>query len=143
MTAEVAGLPTRTVPWRMRASRPRLTLSAVNNPTPKEPVMDYKLEVVVVPISDVDAAKSFYERIGYHTSSSPTSRRPVQSSTTPASMSETLRTPPRDASSTSATPMGTAGPSSCSRRPSDLRPHYSGGPAVCASPSTSPPARPD
>jgi hypothetical protein len=37
--------------------------------------MDYKLEVVVVPVSDVDAAKSFYERIGYHTSASPTSRR--------------------------------------------------------------------
>lgn len=84
MTAGVARLPTRTVLWRMRASRPGLTLSAVNNPTPKELVMDYKLEVVVVPVRDVDAAKSFYERIGYHTSSSPTSRRPVQSSTTPA-----------------------------------------------------------
>jgi catechol 2,3-dioxygenase-like lactoylglutathione lyase family enzyme len=67
MTAEVARLPTRTVLWRMRAQRPRLTLSAVNNPTPKEPVMDYKLEVVAVPVRDVDAAKSFYERIGYHT----------------------------------------------------------------------------
>jgi len=29
--------------------------------------MDYKLEVVAVPVSDVDAAKAFYERIGYHT----------------------------------------------------------------------------
>ncbi len=29
--------------------------------------MDYKLEVVAVPVSDVYAAKSFYERIGYHT----------------------------------------------------------------------------
>jgi catechol 2,3-dioxygenase-like lactoylglutathione lyase family enzyme len=28
--------------------------------------MDYKLEVVAVPVSDVDAAKAFYERIGYH-----------------------------------------------------------------------------
>jgi catechol 2,3-dioxygenase-like lactoylglutathione lyase family enzyme len=29
--------------------------------------MDYKLEVVAVPVSDVDQAKAFYERIGYHT----------------------------------------------------------------------------
>src|ERR1700733_10046985 len=29
--------------------------------------MDYKLEVVAVPVSDVDTAKAFYERIGYHT----------------------------------------------------------------------------
>jgi catechol 2,3-dioxygenase-like lactoylglutathione lyase family enzyme len=29
--------------------------------------MDYKLEVVAVPVSDVDKAKAFYERIGYHT----------------------------------------------------------------------------
>jgi catechol 2,3-dioxygenase-like lactoylglutathione lyase family enzyme len=28
--------------------------------------MDYRLEVVAVPVSDVDAAKAFYERIGYH-----------------------------------------------------------------------------
>jgi catechol 2,3-dioxygenase-like lactoylglutathione lyase family enzyme len=28
--------------------------------------MDYKLEVVAVPVSDVDAARAFYERIGYH-----------------------------------------------------------------------------
>ena len=28
--------------------------------------MDYKLEVVAVPVNDVDAAKAFYERIGYH-----------------------------------------------------------------------------
>jgi catechol 2,3-dioxygenase-like lactoylglutathione lyase family enzyme len=28
--------------------------------------MDYRLEVVAVPVSDVDAAKDFYERIGYH-----------------------------------------------------------------------------
>jgi hypothetical protein len=143
MTAEVAPLPTRTVPWRMRASRPGLTLSAVNNPTPKEPVMDYKFEVAVVPVSDVGAAKSFYERIGYHTSSSPTSRRPVQSSTTPASTSETLRTPPRDASSTSATPMGTAGLSSSSRRPSDLRPHYSGGRRSALPQARRHPPRPD
>ena len=29
--------------------------------------MDYKLEVVAVPVSDVDKAKTFYERIGFHT----------------------------------------------------------------------------
>lgn len=29
--------------------------------------MDYRLEVVAVPDSDVDTAKAFYERIGYHT----------------------------------------------------------------------------
>jgi catechol 2,3-dioxygenase-like lactoylglutathione lyase family enzyme len=28
--------------------------------------MDYRLEVVAVPVSNVDAAKDFYERIGYH-----------------------------------------------------------------------------
>jgi catechol 2,3-dioxygenase-like lactoylglutathione lyase family enzyme len=28
--------------------------------------MDYKLEVVAVPVSNIDAAKDFYERIGYH-----------------------------------------------------------------------------
>ena len=28
--------------------------------------MDYRLEVVAIPVSDVDAAKAFYERIGYH-----------------------------------------------------------------------------
>jgi catechol 2,3-dioxygenase-like lactoylglutathione lyase family enzyme len=28
--------------------------------------MDYRLEVVAVPVSNVDAAKAFYERIGYH-----------------------------------------------------------------------------
>ena len=28
--------------------------------------MDYKLEVVAVPVNDVDTAKAFYERIGYH-----------------------------------------------------------------------------
>jgi catechol 2,3-dioxygenase-like lactoylglutathione lyase family enzyme len=28
--------------------------------------MDCKLEVVAVPVSDVDVAKAFYERIGYH-----------------------------------------------------------------------------
>jgi catechol 2,3-dioxygenase-like lactoylglutathione lyase family enzyme len=28
--------------------------------------MDYGLEVVAVPVSNVDAAKDFYERIGYH-----------------------------------------------------------------------------
>ena len=29
--------------------------------------MDYRLEVVAVPVSNIDAAKDFYERIGYHT----------------------------------------------------------------------------
>ena len=29
--------------------------------------MDYKLEVVAVPVSDVDEAKTFYERIGFRT----------------------------------------------------------------------------
>ena len=29
--------------------------------------MNYKLEVVAVPVTDVDTAKAFYERIGYHT----------------------------------------------------------------------------
>jgi len=28
--------------------------------------MDYRLEVVAVPVSNIDAAKDFYERIGYH-----------------------------------------------------------------------------
>jgi catechol 2,3-dioxygenase-like lactoylglutathione lyase family enzyme len=28
--------------------------------------MDYRLEVVAVPVSDVDVARAFYERIGYH-----------------------------------------------------------------------------
>jgi catechol 2,3-dioxygenase-like lactoylglutathione lyase family enzyme len=28
--------------------------------------MDFKLELVAVPVSDVDRAKAFYERIGFH-----------------------------------------------------------------------------
>jgi catechol 2,3-dioxygenase-like lactoylglutathione lyase family enzyme len=28
--------------------------------------MDWRLEVVAVPVSNIDAAKDFYERIGYH-----------------------------------------------------------------------------
>jgi catechol 2,3-dioxygenase-like lactoylglutathione lyase family enzyme len=28
--------------------------------------MDYRLEVVAVPVSNIDAAKDFYEGIGYH-----------------------------------------------------------------------------
>lgn len=28
--------------------------------------MDYRLELVAVPVSNIDAAKDFYERIGYH-----------------------------------------------------------------------------
>ncbi len=28
--------------------------------------MDYKLELVAVPVSDVDRAKAFYERVGFH-----------------------------------------------------------------------------
>ena len=28
--------------------------------------MDYRLELVVVPVSDVDRAKEFYERVGFH-----------------------------------------------------------------------------
>ncbi|HET7490055.1 MAG TPA: VOC family protein [Acidimicrobiales bacterium] len=28
--------------------------------------MDFRLELVVVPVSDVDRAKAFYERIGFH-----------------------------------------------------------------------------
>src|SRR6202012_1212415 len=37
------------------------------HPQSKEQAMNYKLEVVAVPVSDVDTAKAFYERIGYHT----------------------------------------------------------------------------
>ena len=28
--------------------------------------MDWKLELIAIPVSDVDRAKSFYERIGFH-----------------------------------------------------------------------------
>jgi catechol 2,3-dioxygenase-like lactoylglutathione lyase family enzyme len=35
--------------------------------------MDYRLEVVALPASDVDAARAFYERIGYHIIASVTS----------------------------------------------------------------------
>ena len=31
----------------------------------EESVMDYKLEVVVVPVSDVDKAKDFYQALGW------------------------------------------------------------------------------
>src|ERR1700761_311895 len=32
----------------------------------REPVMDYKLELIFVPVGDVDRAKDFYTRIGFH-----------------------------------------------------------------------------
>jgi catechol 2,3-dioxygenase-like lactoylglutathione lyase family enzyme len=32
----------------------------------KELAMDYKLELIAVPVSDVDRAKDFYTRIGFH-----------------------------------------------------------------------------
>lgn len=57
----------RTVPWTMRARPARLKLTAVSNVNSKGQGMDYKLEVVAVPVSDVDMAQAFYERIGYHT----------------------------------------------------------------------------
>ena len=28
--------------------------------------MDYKLELIAVPVSDVDRAKAFYEQVGFH-----------------------------------------------------------------------------
>ena len=28
--------------------------------------MDYRLELVMVPVSDVDRAKAFYEQVGFH-----------------------------------------------------------------------------
>jgi len=28
--------------------------------------VDYKLEVAVIPVSDVDRAKAFYEQVGFH-----------------------------------------------------------------------------
>src|ERR1700760_2643238 len=34
-------------------------------PSRRGTVMDYKLEVVVVPVSDVDRAKTFYQRLGW------------------------------------------------------------------------------
>jgi catechol 2,3-dioxygenase-like lactoylglutathione lyase family enzyme len=30
------------------------------------PAMDWKIELIFVPVSDVDRAKEFYERIGFH-----------------------------------------------------------------------------
>lgn len=32
----------------------------------KELAMDYKLELIAVPVSDVDRAKEFYVRVGFH-----------------------------------------------------------------------------
>ena len=33
--------------------------------TPKAPAVDMKLEVVVIPVSDVDRAKAFYASLGW------------------------------------------------------------------------------
>lgn len=58
--------------------------------------MDMKLEVVVVPVSDVDRAKAFYsEKVGF---------KPGSSSLSRASRG------PSTPSSSSTTPTGTAGP---------------------------------
>ena len=33
---------------------------------PEEQTMDWKIELIHVPVSDVDRAKEFYERVGFH-----------------------------------------------------------------------------
>jgi predicted enzyme related to lactoylglutathione lyase len=39
----------------------------MHQPTPpKERRMDWKLELISVPVSDVDRAKAFYEQVGFH-----------------------------------------------------------------------------
>jgi predicted enzyme related to lactoylglutathione lyase len=41
-------------------------LRRLGNTTGEEPVMDWKLELVIIPVSDVDRAKAFYaELVGY------------------------------------------------------------------------------
>ena len=32
----------------------------------EEHVMDWKIELIFVPVSDVDRSKAFYEKIGFH-----------------------------------------------------------------------------
>ena len=41
------------------------TAGTIPTETPGAPGLDLKLEVVLVPVSDVDRAKPFYERLGY------------------------------------------------------------------------------
>ena len=43
------------------------TLSAIRNnePTTNAARLDMKLEVVIIPVSDVDRAKEFYSRLGW------------------------------------------------------------------------------
>jgi catechol 2,3-dioxygenase-like lactoylglutathione lyase family enzyme len=41
------------------------SLSKLAPGTPRENTLDMKLEVVVIPVSDVDRAKSFYSRLGW------------------------------------------------------------------------------
>src|SRR5215831_7905046 len=43
----------------------RPTRSDAANETPKTPGVDLKLEVVVIPVSDVDRAKRFYGGLGW------------------------------------------------------------------------------
>ena len=41
------------------------TRTAAAVETPKARAVDMKLEIIVIPVSDVDRAKEFYERIGW------------------------------------------------------------------------------
>ena len=36
------------------------------SPRQEERVMDWKIELIFVPVSDVDRSKEFYEKIGFH-----------------------------------------------------------------------------
>jgi catechol 2,3-dioxygenase-like lactoylglutathione lyase family enzyme len=43
-----------------------MTTRQPNNQTKETAIMDLKLEVVVVPVSDVDRAKAYYEKLGFN-----------------------------------------------------------------------------
>src|SRR5688572_20643374 len=73
---------TANVPWRLRDVRPfsgncrqsfsmeiEMNISIASNEvvtrTPEDEAMDMKLEVIVVPVSDVERSKRFYAQLGW------------------------------------------------------------------------------
>jgi hypothetical protein len=56
--------PNRTVEARNGVTYSQVTTESATE-TPGVGVVEMKLEVVLVPVSDVDRAKSFYERLGW------------------------------------------------------------------------------
>jgi predicted enzyme related to lactoylglutathione lyase len=68
-SVQLASIRTSNEPARDRhgfqTSRP-VGSGAVGAPAEKEADVDWKLELVAVPVSDVDRAKAFYEQVGFN-----------------------------------------------------------------------------